>query len=119
MLVSPDFKTTALQVNLKEDKVFQDYLARRNLLKTKEKSGEISAGEEEELEEVVQRFKAHRDEMRIKQHENIVRIRAIMDEYRNDADLFLGGVSMVADDLITYVKNDLKLFGLGVVPGIK
>jgi len=38
-----------------------------------------------------------------------------MDNYREDAQLFLGGVSMIADDLISFIKNDLKVFGLGVL----
>ena len=38
-----------------------------------------------------------------------------MDRYREDADLFLGGVSMIADDLIRFIKNDLQGFGLGVL----
>jgi predicted RND superfamily exporter protein len=38
-----------------------------------------------------------------------------MDHYRDEADLFLGGVSMIADDLISFIKNDLKIFGVGVL----
>jgi predicted RND superfamily exporter protein len=38
-----------------------------------------------------------------------------MDKYRPDADMFLGGVGMIADDMITFIKNDLKVFGLGVM----
>ena len=38
-----------------------------------------------------------------------------MDRHRGSADLFLGGVSMVADDLVTFIKTDLKIFGLGVL----
>lgn len=115
MLVSPDFKTTALQVNLREDEVFQNFLNRRNTLRQKERDGTISPEEEAELKKVLVEFKKHRDRMRIKQHENIIKVRAVMDGYRDDADLFLGGVSMVADDLITFVKNDLRIFGLGVL----
>ena len=37
-----------------------------------------------------------------------------MNTYREDAGLFLGGISMIADDLISFVKNDLKVFGIGV-----
>ena len=115
MLVSPDFKTTALQVNLPEDKVFRNLLNRKNELKERLKSKEITSQERIELDQVLADFKVHRDRMRIKQHENIALIRGIMDKYRTHADLFLGGVSMVADDLITYVKNDLKIFGSGVM----
>ncbi|MDH3974709.1 MAG: MMPL family transporter [Deltaproteobacteria bacterium] len=115
MLVSPDFKTTALQVNLPEDEVFRSLLKRRNELKEKLKEGTITAEERMEFDHVKADFKIHRDRMRIKQHENIALVRGIMDKYRGEADLFLGGVSMVADDLITYVKNDLKIFGTAVM----
>ena len=37
-----------------------------------------------------------------------------MDNYRQDAELFLGGVSVISDDLIRFVKQDLKIFGIGV-----
>ena len=38
-----------------------------------------------------------------------------MDKYRGEAELFLGGVTMIADDLITFIKDDLLKFGLGVL----
>ena len=38
-----------------------------------------------------------------------------MDRYRGEAELFLGGISMIADDMITFIKNDLKVFGVGVL----
>ncbi|MBE9503883.1 MAG: RND family transporter [Proteobacteria bacterium] len=115
MLVSHDFKTTALQANLAEDKVFHQLLSRRNELKDKQKLEDLTDGEERELKELLVRFKEHRDRMRIKQHRTIHDVRSIMDKYRGEADLFLGGVSMIADDLISFVKNDLRLFGIGVL----
>ncbi len=115
LLVSPDFKTTALQVNLREDKYFRELLERRNSLRDKEKDGQLTVEELAELEKVLIDFKVHRDRMRILQHETIKEVRALMDNYRNGADLFLGGVTMIADDLVTFVKNDLKLFGFGVL----
>ena len=45
----------------------------------------------------------------------ITKIRSIMDEYRNDASLFLGGVPMIRNDVIAYITNDLILFSLAVV----
>ena len=115
LMVSPDFKTTAIQVNLPEDKLFRSLLNRRNELKDRQKDGDISGPEKLELVEVLANFKIHRDKLRIKQHDNIALIRKVMDGHRADADLFLGGVSMISDDLITYVKNDLKTFGTGVM----
>ena len=46
-------------------------------------------------------------------HEDITAIRAVMDRNRGQAELFLGGVKMIADDMITFIKSDLKIFGLG------
>ena len=48
-------------------------------------------------------------------HSDIAAVRGIMDGYRQDAELFLGGISMITDDLITFVKKDLKVFGTGIV----
>ncbi|HMA66569.1 MAG TPA: efflux RND transporter permease subunit, partial [Desulfosalsimonadaceae bacterium] len=46
---------------------------------------------------------------------DIKRIREIMGSYRDQAELHLGGVSMIAHDLVRFIKNDLKVFGLGVL----
>ena len=71
-LVSNDFQTTALLVNLKP-------------IQTKEQN-----------------------------HKNIIQIRQIVQKYKNNAIINLGGVSMIADDLISFVKYDLKTFSIVV-----
>ncbi|MBW2369967.1 MAG: MMPL family transporter, partial [Deltaproteobacteria bacterium] len=38
-----------------------------------------------------------------------------MDKYRGSGTLFLGGVEMILDDLIEFIRSDLKLFGLGIL----
>ncbi len=114
-LVSADFKTTAILANLYDDKVWQDFVNKRNMLRDKENAGTITPEEKEELSQVIADFKEHRNRVREAEHENIAQVRAIMDSYRGEADLFLGGVTMIADDLITFVKSDLEIFGLGVL----
>ena len=114
-LVSPDFKTTALLVNLKDDEVYRSLLKQRNALRTKEKETGLTPAEAAEFEQVQADFKAHRDLMRVVEHENIVAVRAVMDGYREHADLFLGGVSMIANDTISFIKDDLAIFGTGVL----
>ncbi len=115
LLVSPDLSTTALQVNLPEDPLFKELLERRNELHKQSETRELTIAESAELSDIESRFKTHRDMMRADQHRNITEVRAVMDGHRESADLFLGGVSMVADDLITFIKADLKIFGLGVL----
>jgi uncharacterized protein len=113
-IVSADFKTTGLLANLHEDTLWQDFIKRRNALRDKEKDGTITPEEQKALQQVIAEFKAHRDIVRDQEHENIAQVRAIIAKYQSEADLFLGGVTMVADDLITFVKGDLKVFGIGV-----
>jgi predicted RND superfamily exporter protein len=114
LLVSPDLRTTALQVNLRDDPLYKELLERRNELRQRSTTG-LSSVEVTEFSEVKARFKAHRDAMRAEQHLNIAEVRAVMDQHRGTAELFLGGVSMIADDLITFIKTDLRVFGAGVI----
>jgi predicted RND superfamily exporter protein len=115
LLVSPDLKTTALQINFNIDEVYQDLLARRDHFRRKQASGRLSSAEAAEFKEVAKQFKQHRNKMKKIRHEDIAAIRAIMGKYRQDDELFLGGVSMIADDLVSFIKKDLKIFGLGVL----
>ena len=62
-----------------------------------------------------EQFRQRRDKLKQQRHEDILTIRTIMDNYSRDADLFLGGVSMIADDMIAFIKKDLKVFGLGIL----
>jgi len=114
-LVSPDFKTTALLINLYDDPLYRELLQQRNSLRKKGKDEPLSVPEEIELEKVLQDFKNHRDKMRLVEHKNISQVRAIADKYRVDAKIFLGGASMVADDLITFISSDLQVFGSAVL----
>jgi len=115
LLVSPDLKTTALQIKFPVDEIYQDLLARRNHFREKQTTGTLTAAETTEFKAVSEQFQKYRDRMKAKRHQDIVAVRKIMDRYRQDAELFLGGVSMIADDLISFIKSDLKVFGLGVL----
>jgi predicted RND superfamily exporter protein len=114
-IVSPGFKTTALLVYFKDDPRYFDLLYKRNDLLAQKAKGTLTAEERRELSEVRKAFKAHRDVMRAENHRTIRDVRAIMDRYRSHADLFLGGVNMIADDMVTYVKSDLSTYGTAVL----
>ena len=52
-----------------------------------------------------------------RRHRLIEDVRAVQDKYRDRGTLYLGGVPMIAADMVTYVKSDLSIFG-GVVLGL-
>ena len=114
LLVSPDLKTTAFQIKFPSDQTYRDLLAQRNHFREKKAGYQLTESEESEFQRVKEKFQTHRDKMKELRHKDIAAVRTIMDKYRQDADLFLGGISMIADDLISFIKNDLKIFGIGV-----
>jgi predicted RND superfamily exporter protein len=115
LLISSDLKVTALLVYLTEDQVYENLLRQRNELMRKKDSGSLTSQENAELKSLIVQCRQRKDIYRQRRHNNIVAIRNIMDKYRSNAELFLGGVGMIADDMITFIKKDLKVFGLGVL----
>ena len=115
LLISSDLKTTALLVYLSDDDFFRGLSEQRNELQQKKETGSLTPAEHTELRSLIEQYRLRKDLARTRSHQNILAIRAIMDKYRRDAELFLGGVGMIADDMITFIKSDLKVFGLGVL----
>lgn len=114
-LVSKDFKTTALILKLKRDNEYYDLLERRNELALKDKSNMLSTFEEIEFKKIKSEFKSHRDVHRAFEHDDIIKIRNIISKNNQEAQIFLGGVTMIADDIITFVKNDLMIYGVSLI----
>jgi len=115
LLVSPDLQTTALMVNFADDEVRRELVAQRNALRQLKGSRSLTSAERAQLNGLVKQLQQRKDEMKRRRHQDIAEIRKIIHKYRNDGELFLGGISMVADDMITFIKNDLKVFGIGVM----
>jgi predicted RND superfamily exporter protein len=114
LLVSPDLKTTGLQVRFKADENYQELLARRDALQEKQVAKSLTDAETAEFKTVKEQIQSYREKRRKIRHEDIAAIRAILDKYRKDTQLFLGGVSIITDDMINFIKNDLRTFGFGV-----
>ena len=115
LLVSKDLETTALQITFHIRKDYQDLLARFDRLQEKRAGGPLTAAEGAEYKQIRDEIQKRRDAAMQIRHRDINSIREIMDRYRENAELFLGGISMIADDLISFIKKDLKVFGTGVL----
>tara|TARA_B110001454_G_C12720392_1_gene434415 strand:+ start:1792 stop:4188 length:2397 start_codon:yes stop_codon:yes gene_type:complete len=104
LIISNDGTTSAILVNLKSNKRLEDLLTIKNsenYIKTKQ------------LETEYQLLKKINDE---KRHVNILEIRNLINLNKNhNIAMHLGGIPMIADDTITFVKNDIIVFGLGVL----
>ena len=114
LLVSPDLKTTGLQINFPTDKTYRDLLARNYHFREKQATHSLTAAEIIEFKDVKARLLKQREKRKQTRLQDVATVRAILDDYRQDAELFLGGVSVISDDLVTFIKKDLKLFGIGI-----
>ncbi len=114
LIISLDGNTTALQVNLKGNNTFRELLHKRNALLLRQEEGILTSDESKQLEEVSDAFALLKNEINQKDHQNILNIRAIMKKYEQFGALHLGGVTMITDDMVSFIKNDLLVFGIGV-----
>lgn len=114
-LVSPDGETASLLVSFSIDETLQTLVNRRTELRNLARRGEINADDALELSEVEADFDEYSVVAADRQHQIIETIRNTLDNYRDGAQIYLGGAPMIADDLVTFVRGDLSTFSLAVV----
>ena len=114
-LISPDGETAGMLVNFEIDERSRSLIRRRTELRNKEVDATIAAAEVIELRRVEAEYAEYSVFTGTRQTQTIARIRGILDNYRDDAQIYLGGAPMIADDLVTFVRSDLRTFSFGVV----
>ncbi|MFQ3199421.1 MAG: putative RND superfamily exporter protein [Zhongshania sp.] len=115
LLTSADGRTTALQVNLQRDERYFKLLDERDVLRAKAGKNTLTDAEDTELATLETTFADYTGEVHERQAELVAQARVIVNDYRGDAIVFLGGVPMIAVDMIAFVKSDLRVFGSGIL----
>ena len=90
-VISEDGKTSGIIVNIKQNK---------KLLDTKNKS-------KDDIEK-------YKDQIKLKNQKNILEIRDVIRSYDEIGKIHLGGIPMIANDMMSFIKSDIIVFGLGV-----
>lgn len=104
-LISSDAKTAGIIIYLKPDLNYNQLIKLRD-----------EAGNEQEKEHFRKLIKEHKEKAREFSANRLEHINSIIEKYKNNGDfLHLGGVEMIANDMITYVKSDLKIYGISLV----
>ena len=91
-VISENGNTSGIIVNIKENKKLENI---ENLSKAE--------------------IEAHKDKIKKQNHRNILEIRQVIQSYEDVGKIYLGGIPMIADDMMTYIKSDIVVFGLGVL----
>ncbi len=90
-VISADSKTTGIIVNIKQKKKPQLNAFKNN-----------------------QEIEKYKDSLKKERHRNIIEIREIIKSFEDIGKIYLGGIPMIADDMMTFIKSDIIVFGLGV-----
>ncbi|GAA6133700.1 RND family transporter [Oceaniserpentilla sp. 4NH20-0058] len=114
MLLNLEQNTTAIQINRPFNDRHRALTKAREDIWKKQEIDHLSAQDLQKLNELEHSIKELNAENAAVLHKDIIKIRQVIAPYKSQAEIYLGGVPMIADDMITYVESDLFTFGMGV-----
>ena len=114
IIVSADARTTALLLAMRDDEPYRALLGARNRLLIRHAAEGLDDAGRAELERIEPFYEAAKRRVTASRRAEIEAVRGVLSESADAGTLHLGGVPMIADDMITFVRNDLVVFGIGV-----
>ena len=90
-VISEDGKTSGIIVYIKKNEKFKNIQEKTN----------------KEIE-------IYKDQVKKQNHQNILEIRDVIKSYEDIGKIHLGGIPMIADDMMSFIKSDIIVFGIGV-----
>ena len=115
LILNASAKTTAIQVVFKRDEYYLDLLKQRNDLRSKRLKLALNTKDNKQLEVVSAEFKRYATQLQEQVSQDIEKVRAILGNHKNMAEIHLGGVPMITSDMIDYIDNDIRVFGVAVL----
>ncbi len=115
LILGPEGRTTALQLNLRVDDRYIDLVRTRDALRARENTEGLDDEEAAELARVSEEFLAYRTQADRESRERVQAVRDTVAKYDAEAQIFVGGVSMIAADMIRFIQSDLVVFGIAVL----
>ncbi len=113
-VISKDGKTSGIVVYLKKDERLAEYIKIKD--KYFNQTVEVGLSKKEKLnyKKFTKEYEEYKNLYNIRNHQNITEIRDIISKYGESAKIHLGGIPMIANDMMSYIKNDIIVFGIGV-----
>ena len=119
LIIGKEGALTAMQIVLKGNSEYDDLINQRyeilDILATKQPN--TNANKQllnDNLKLINQRISKLNDNESSFNSNLVADIRSILDNYRSDATLYLGGPTMITSDMMDYIRSDLVLFGTAV-----
>lgn len=114
LVMSPDGRTTAMLLTLQSNAQTQALFERRNELRKLRDEAGLNAEQSKELERVTGEYAAASAVRQSGMKDTVAQVREVLAQHRDQARIILGGVPMIAVDMLEFVRDDIRSFGLGV-----
>ena len=113
-VISEDGKTSGIVVYLKKDERLAEYIKVKDKYFYQKKELGLSKEEKINFKKFIKEYEEYKNLYNLRNHQNITEIRDVINKYGENANIHLGGIPMIADDMMSYIKNDIVVFGIGV-----
>ncbi len=113
-VISEDGKTSGIVVYLKKDERLDEYIQLKEKYFFENKKKKQSSTEKKKYKEFLKEYESYKNLYNKRNHQNITEMRDIISKYGENAKIHLGGIPMIADDMMSYIKSDIVVFGIGV-----
>jgi len=113
-VISADGKTSGIVVYLKQDKKLNEFIKTKNSYFNLELEGNLNKSQKKNRAVFNAEYDAYKNFYNQKNHQNITEIREVIKKYSVNAEIHLGGLPMITDDMMSFIKNDIVVFGIGV-----
>ncbi len=115
LILSEDAQTTIILAEMTLDEKYQALVKSMDTLRIKRDTVGLSPDEASELASVSQDFLDQRTLRAAEEQVRVAEIREKMAPFKANAQIFLGGLSMITADMVDYIKSDLVIFGTGIL----
>jgi len=113
-VISEDGKTSGIVVYLKKDERLADYIKLKDEYYNQSITVGLSKDEQKKYRDLLNEYEEYKNLFNKRNHQNISEIREIINRYGENAKIYLGGIPMIADDMMGFIKSDIIVFGIGV-----
>ena len=113
-VISKDGKTSGIIVYLKKDERLAEYIKIKDTYHEQSNETGLSKEEQVNYKKFIKEYEDYKNLYNIRNHQNITEIRDVISKYGENAKIYMGGIPMIADDMMSFIKNDIVVFGIGV-----
>ena len=113
-VINEDGKTSGIVVYLKKDERLAEYLKVKDKYFIQSVETGLSKKEKINYKKFIKEYENYKNLYNLRNHQNITEIRDVINKYGENAKIHLGGIPMIADDMMSFIKSDIVVFGIGV-----